>query len=149
MRVVGQASEEVRKLQASIWEIDREIGWEAAAAQQHCHALDLHGAVAWQPAGRQTPKPRPRAVSPDVRPGSGSSGSGGGSPMSRVSRRIMEAQAAEGGGGSSFLERLSKDIASRQGKAAAAARQAGRYVGGADKQLAEQERGMRDVQFIR
>lgn len=121
MRVVGQASEEVRKLQASIWEIDREIGWEAAAAQQHCHALDLHGAVAWQPAGRQTPKPRPRAVSPDVRPGSGSS----------------------------FLERLSKDIASRQGKAAAAARQAGRYVGGADKQLAEQERGMRDVQFIR
>lgn len=140
LRVAGTATEEVRRLQATVCQLDRQLGWAGAAAEQRFEPLDVHGALAWQPAGKQRVPPR--------RPGSGSppgrSGSPGGS-MSPVSRRIMEGRQ----GGAGFLERLSRDIESRQAKAAAAARRAGRYVGGADEQQAERERELRDLRFVR
>ncbi|KAL4443818.1 hypothetical protein ABPG75_011555 [Micractinium tetrahymenae] len=154
LHVAGQAEAEVRKLQASLCQLDRQLGWQAAT-QQLFNPLDVHGAVAWQPAGKQ------RAVAPPGSSGGGplggspvggrspspSPGGGGGSPMSRVSRRIMEAQSA--GGGGSFLDRLSRDIAVRQAKSADAARRAGRYRSAAGDQLAEREREARDAAFLR
>ena len=138
-RVAGQSAEEVRKLQASLCELDRSLGWQAAT-QQLFDPLDVHGVRAWQPAGKQRAG-RPGIGSPMrcVSPGGGGGGSGGGSPMSTVSRRLMQ-----GGGG--FLERLSADVQARQAKAAEAARRAGRY---ADEQLAEREREARDLRFLK
>ncbi|KAL4855244.1 Dual specificity protein kinase splA [Chlorella vulgaris] len=123
LRVVGQASDEVRKLQASICELDRELGWEAAAEGQLCRPLDAHGALAWQPAGKQRAAQRPLSPgSPTRRPCSPGGGCAG-SAMSRVSRRIMDQRGPEGG---SFLDRLSSDLAVRQAKAAKARKRAGR-----------------------
>ncbi len=141
VHVAGQAEAEVRKLQASICQLDRQLGWQAAS-QQLFNPLDVHGAVAWQPAGK--PRTAPAAGSP-ARGRSPSPARG--SPMNRVSRRIMEAQSA--GGGGAFLERLSRDVAARQAKGAEAARRAGRYRGSAQDQLAEREREARDAAFLR
>lgn len=146
--MAGQAEAEVRKLQASICQLDRQLGWQAAT-QQLFNPLDVHGALAWQPAGKpRTAPPHGDGGMEGGSPGRGRSPSpGGGSPMSRVSRRIMEAQRA--GGGGAFLDRLSRDVAARQAKSANAARQAGRYRGSARDQLAEREREARDVAFLR
>ncbi|KAL4449449.1 hypothetical protein ABPG77_007093 [Micractinium sp. CCAP 211/92] len=141
VHVAGQAEAEVRKLQASICQLDRQLGWQAAS-QLLFNPLDVHGAVAWQPAGK--PRTAPAAGSP-ARGRSPSPARG--SPMNRVSRRIMEAQSASGGG--AFLERLSRDVAARQAKGAEAARRAGRYRGSAQDQLAEREREARDAAFLR
>lgn len=148
--MAGQASDEVRKLKASICELDRSLGWQGAAAEQRFDPLDVHGAVAWQPAGTQRAAPRPRGRPGSASPlllGGGSPGSGGGSggTMSPLSRRIMESS----GAGGSFLQRLERDIEQRHAASAARQARAGRYVGGAAEQLAEREQEQRDLQFVR
>ncbi len=147
--MAGQASDEVRKLQASICELDRSLGWQDAAAEQRFNPLDVHGAVAWQPAGTQRAAPRPRgrpgSASPLLGGGSPGSAGGGGGTMSPLSRRIMESS----GAGGSFLQRLERDIEQRQAARAVRQARAGRYVGGAAEQLAEREQEQRDLQFVR
>ncbi|PRW60747.1 flagellar associated [Chlorella sorokiniana] len=149
-RVAGQAADEVRKLQASICELDRSLGWQGAAAEQRFDPLDVHGAVAWQPAGTQRAAPRPRG-----RPGSASAlllgggspggSAGGGGTMSPLSRRIMESS----GAGGSFLQRLERDIEQRQAARTVRQARAGRYVGGSAEQLAEREQERRALSFVR
>jgi hypothetical protein len=141
--VVGQAAGEVRRLQATLYEFDQQMGWQGAAEAQRFDPRDVHSALAWLPAGKQR-----RSPAAGARPSSGgsplgSSGSGGGgSPMSRASRRMVQAQ------GGSFLDRLSRDVEARQAKAAEVAGRAGRYQGGAAEAAAEREREERDLRFI-
>lgn len=143
--MVGQASDEVRRLQASICELDRSLGRQDAAEGQRYDPLDVHGAVAWQPAGTRRAKARrPTSARPSARCGSPN----GGGAMSPLSRRIM---GGEGSGGSpgTFLDRLNRDIEARQAKAAEAARRAGRYAGGAEEEMAEREREARELRLVR
>lgn len=146
--MAGQAAEEVRKLQASICELDRSLGWQGAAAEQRFDPLDVHGAVAWQPAGTQRAAPRPRGRPGSASPlllGGGSPGSGGGVSMSPLSRHIMENR----GAGASFLQRLERDIEQRQAARAARQARAGWYVGGTTEQMAEREQERRDLNLVR
>ena len=146
--MAGQASQEVRKLQASICELDRSLGWQGAAAEQRFDPLDVHGAVAWQPAGTRRAAPRPRGRPGSASPlllGGGSPGSGSGGAMSPLSRRIMESS----GAGGSFLERLERDIEQRQAARAVRQARAGRYTGGTAEQMAEREQERRDLSLVR
>lgn len=138
----------MRKLQASICELDRSLGWQGAAAEQRFDPLDVHGAVAWQPSGTQRAAPRPRGRPGSASPlllGGGSPGSGSGGSMSLLSRRIMESS----GAGGSFLERLERDIEQRQAARAVRQARAGRYTGGTAEQLAEREQERRDLSLVR
>ena len=148
--MVGQASEEVQRLQATILDLDRCLGWEAAAEAHRCDPLDVHGAVAWQPAGKQRAAARRPASASPARAGGGG-GSPGGAAMSPLSRRIMEEAAASGSpGGGSFLDRLGRDLEARAAKKAAAARRAGRYQpGSAEAAAAEREREAADLRLLR
>lgn len=152
-RVAGQAAEEVRRLAATIGELDREQGWEGAAVERRFDPLDVHGAVAWQPAGTQrAPSRGRRAGSPTPGGRAGSPAGGCGSPgsgvMSPMSRRIMEAQSGSPSG-DSFLDRLSRDIQQRQAAKQQRAGRAGRYAGGSNEQLAAQEARWRDAALVR